>query len=180
MTFLPRKGVVVIDAKHYAQKKDTDRGAFYVIDGYGKYGSAVKVAPATEFFRATEDKPEVTYNFYVPKTGEYLIELMAAPTNPCVNGTGIHVQMKVGSKVKEAMLVGPEFKAGNSSDANWSQGVLDQIRSVAVLFALEAGVNSVTIGAREAGLVLERIRVRSVTTHIAPSYIGPDESAYVE
>lgn len=180
MTFLPRKGVVVIDAKHYARKKDTSRGAFYVIDGYGKYGSAVKVAPATEFFEASEEKPEITYQFCVPKAGEYLIELMAAPTNPCVNGTGIHVQVTAGNKVKEAVLVGPEFKAGNSSDASWSRGVLDQIRTVAVMFALEAGVNSVTIGAREAGLVLERILVRGVTTHIAPSYIGPDESAYVE
>lgn len=180
MTFLPKNGVVVIDAKHFAQKKDTDRGAFYVLEGYGKYGSAVKVAPATAFFESAEEKPELTYNFVVNQAGEYLIELMAAPTNPCVNGTGIHVQVKVGNKVKEGMLVGPEFKAGNSSDANWSRGVLDQIRCVSVLFTLEAGVNSVTIGAREAGLVLERIRVRSVTTHIAPSYIGPDESACVE
>lgn len=180
MTFLPQRGIITMDAKHFAKKHDTEKGAFTVIEGYGKYGNGVKVLPSDAFFTEKEDKPELTYRFYIPEGGDYLVELYAAPTNPSVNGTGIHVQVKTEYSRRTAALVLPGFKAGNNSEYAWCKGVLDQIRTIELIFKLQKGVNEISVSALEAGLVLERISVRPVQKHLKRSYLGPEECAYTK
>lgn len=177
-TWLPVKGVLCIAAEGYCAKTDTEKGSFQVLSGYGKYGSAVKVFPATADFSEGETAPELTYRFLIPEEGLYRVELLAAPTNSAVNRRAIRI--KVGSGEGErriATLVPEDFRAGDHRDARWCSGVLDQIRVTSVELPFRRGVQQLTVGALEAGTVLERIRICRVSVKLPESYLGPELSA---
>ena len=176
-TFLPANGVTVMDADHYTEKKDTGRGAYQVIKGYGRYGVGVKVSPCTADFMEKEERPELTYRFLIPQTGDYRVELLAAPTNSPVNGRAMRLTVGDGrTEMQTLTLVDEQFRAGENRDAGWCQGVLDQIRTVSAVMHFEEGVRQLTVGALEAGVVLERIRIYPADMTLPKSYLGPQES----
>lgn len=178
MTFLPKRGVITMNADHYAEKVDTAEGAFQVLKGYGQYGAAMKVVPSTAFFEESGEKPELTYRFLIPKTGDYRVELLAAPTNPSVNGQGIRFQAGCGGVSEIVELVPTDFRAGDTRDGRWCRGVLDQIHRAEFLLHFEEGVRELTFGALEAGFLPERIRIYPADQTLPASYLGPEESAY--
>ena len=185
-TFLQRNGVISIGAEHYAKKNDTAKGSFEIISDYGKYGAAVKVFPSTATFDEAEEKPEVTYRFYLEEDSDYQIELITAPTNSVVNCQGIHLmatvrefQPKTGaSKVSERKveLLPADFRAGESSDSRWALGVLNQERRCSVVLPLNQGVQELSIGVMEPGVVLEKILIYKSSISLLESYLGPAES----
>lgn len=179
MTFLPQKGVITMDARHFAANKGVPAGEFRLIEHYGQYGSAMKVAPSTAHFAEGQEKPELTYRFLVPESGDYRVELLAAPTNPAVNGEEIRVEVTAGNRTEILALVKKGFRAGNSWDPAWSTGVLNQIHAVATVLHFEQGVQELKVGALEAGTVLERIRISKADASLPASYLGPQESAFV-
>ncbi len=178
MTFLPRRGVVVMDAGHYAEKKDVEGAGFRLLEGYGKYGSAVKVFPVTASFpKEAALRPQLTYLFLLEQAGTYCVELLAAPSNSPVQGQAMRLQVSVeGAGTREAELISGDFRAGDHREARWCQGALDQVRTVSVSFEMEAGVQRLTIGAMEAGAVLERIRICPADSPYPDSYLGPEET----
>ena len=179
MTFLPKRGVIVMNADHYAAKRDAEGGAFCRIDGYGQYGVAMKVAPSTAFFEAGGESPELTYRFLIPKSGDYLVEILAAPTNPSVSGQGIRFRMESAGVRQILELVPGDFKAGDTRDGRWCRGVLDQIHKAETIMHFEEGVRELTLGALEAGFLPERIRISPAGSRMPVSYLGAEESVYI-
>lgn len=179
MTFVETDGVIVMDAAHYCEKKDTPTGAFRVLGGYGKYGSGVKVFPVTVSFEEAQEKPALTYRFLIREAGDYLVELLAAPTNSPEQGGSLSLSASAdkGKPVSVTFLSG-DFRAGDHRDERWCRGVLDQIRVAETKLHFDEGVRELTIGALEAGVVLERIRIRKADEKLPESYLGPSESAY--
>ncbi|MCH5337253.1 MAG: glycosyl hydrolase 115 family protein [Acetatifactor sp.] len=176
-TFLPMNGVVTMDADHYGSKKDTGRGEFRTIRGYGRYGVGVKVFPSTADFSVEEERPELVYRFWSRDEGNYRVELLAAPTNSPVNGRPLRVTVDNGQGEQQVLtLVEKDFLAGDNRDARWCQGVLDQIRVVQTVMHFGSGVQQLKVGALEAGLVLERVRVYPDHMKLPVSYLGPEES----
>jgi hypothetical protein len=55
----------------------------------------------------------------------------------------------------------------------WCEGVLNQIRICKASLSLEKGVREITIGALEAGLVLERVLIYREGKAPLDSYLGP-------
>lgn len=180
MTFLPAGGVITINADHYAESKSTGTARFERLAGYGKYGVGMKVMPCTISFGEQEEKPELTYRFLIPEVGEYRIELLTAPVNPHEKGQEMRVSLRSGEGSRIIMLVGSGYQAGDNRDPEWSRGVLDQIHRAETVFCFEAGVRELTLGALEAGTVLERIRIYREDCRLQESYLGPEESAYVQ
>ncbi len=178
--YLERQGVIVIDAAGYTRRKDTEKGAYRVIPGYGKYGSGVKVFPSTAVFVQEEDKPSLTWEFAIPQAGEYQVDLLVAPTNSPVSRQGVYVLVKNGAGQQARVEINaPDFRAGESSDPRWAQGVLDQIRVCSVNLPFEAGLQQLTVEALEAGVVLEQIRIHSPRVQVQTSYMGPRTSLRV-
>ena len=178
-TFLPMNGVVTMNADHFADKTDTVRGAFKTIQGYGRYGVGAKVFPSTADFAETEERPKLTYRFWVESEGDYRVELLAAPTNSPVNGRPLRVTVDNALGEQQTLtLVEHDFLAGDNRDPRWCKGVLDQIRTVSTVMHFKSGVQQLTVGALEAGLVLERIRIYRASETLPVSYLGPDESWY--
>lgn len=171
-TFLARNGVTVIGAGHFCRKKDVERGKYVVLPGYGKYAAGLKVFPFTAFFGEKEDRPEVTYRFYLEEAGEYQVELITAPFNSVVDHGSVNIMVQ-DLKVE---LLSADFDAGDSGDARWSRGVLDQERRCSIVLPFEKGVQELTVGALEPGVVLERLLIHKETLVIPDSYLGPEES----
>lgn len=221
-------------AEGFCSEKTAAEGAFRVISGYGKYGSAVKVFPVTADFSETEESPELTYRFRIPEQGKYKVELLAAPTNSAVANRAIRMKLKKHTPRREGQqeeprrnllqnvksagapeaarmeaarmeaarmeageteaaapeaermeaaetwrtvtLVTEDFRAGDYRDENWCRGVLDQIRTSALEMFFEEGLQELTIGALEAGAVLERICIYPAGKKMPESYLGPELS----
>ena len=176
-TFWPRQGVVTMEARHYCRRTDTERGSFRVIEDYGKYGSGVKVFPVTAEFGLMEEKPSLTYRFFCESTGDYTVEVITSPVNPQAKDKPLRCCLENGKKESRIMVVVPrDYRAGEHSDLRWSRAVLNQEHIAGVRMPFDAGVQELTIGALEAGMVIERIRIYPAKKPLAESYLGPEES----
>lgn len=176
MTFASRKGVISMLAEHYAQKSDVPGGAFCRIDGYGKYGSGMKVFPSTAAFAPEDEKPSLTYAFQIDNPGDYRVELFTAPNNPVQIGGSVNLLLQSGTQVRKLQLIAPDFRAGENSDPVWCQGVMDQIHTAETVFRFDAGVQTLTVSALEPGVVLEKIVLSPAEATLPASYLGPEES----
>lgn len=180
-TFFARDGVIVMNADHFAEKKDVDKGSWTVIGGYGSYGAGVKVMPSTASFESAEEKPGLTYRFYLEEAGEYQVEVLTAPTNPVSMGSSMNVMLQAGKGVPvKVQLVPEDFRAGDNRDWRWCRGVLDQVRKVTVPMTFGSGVQQLTLGALDAGVVVERIRIYKKKEDLKDSYLGPQETYRVQ
>ncbi len=176
MTFLSGKDAVVIGAEHFVKNKGTGKGTYRVIEDYGKYSAGVKVFPSTAVFGETEEKPELTYRFLSETSGKYVVELLVAPTNSVVNLKPLRLMVTGGRESRIVEILPADFRAGDYNDARWAKGVLDQIRIVKTELFFDEGVQELTVGALEAGVVLERIRIYPEGSSLKDSYLGPQES----
>ena len=181
MTFLEYCGVITMDAHHFCKKHDTEKGVFKHLREYGKSGNAMKVFPTTATFGEHEDKPSLTYRFLIEESGEYIIEVRTAPTNPVVKNQGIHYTITTKDEKQQIVVhVANDFRAGDHGDGRWCYGVLNQVRASYNKVHFGTGMEEITIGAMEAGFVLERILIYPKDKAIKPSYLGPMESFYKE
>lgn len=179
MTFVDTDGVITMEANHYAEKKAVAKGAFAELAGYGRSGSGMKAFPTTSDFAEDEEKPELTYSFLIPKEGDYKVEVWTAPTNSLQNKRPLQVQLKAqAGEYKTLEILSPAYRGGENSDRQWCEGVLNQIRVTKTELHFTGGVRKLTVGAMEAGLVLERILIYPADRKLPDSYLGPAESFY--
>jgi len=178
MTFLENNGVIVMEANHFCGKKDAPGGGFTELKNYGRSGAGMKVMPTTIDSGERDEKPSLTYRFFIEEAGNYTIEIWTAPTNPVQSKRPLRFVLLDPRGGEEIITAVPaDFRAGNSADRRWSGGVLDQIRVCKAQLALEKGVREISIAALEAGLVLERVLIYAEGKAPPPSYLGPPESA---
>lgn len=57
---------------------------------------------------------------------------------------------------------------------------MDQIRISSAVLPFKKGVQELSVGAMEAGVVLERIRIFHANSKIEDAYLGPEESVWVK
>ncbi|MCM1027500.1 MAG: glycosyl hydrolase 115 family protein [Roseburia sp.] len=175
--FLEQNGRFVLSAEHFSRKKDTAKGGFQVLPDYGKHGGGVKVFPSTARFAEGEEKPELTYLLYAEEAGEYRVEIVTAPSNPLANGGNVSLILTAGRGVRQRLSLFPEgFRAGEPGDADWVRAALDQERRVTATVYLDAGLQELTIGAMDAGLVLEKLLVYRAESAPEEGYLGPWET----
>lgn len=179
-TFLPRNGVIVMEAHHYMKKTDVAEGAYKHLAGYGRSGNGMKVFPATASFAEKKERPELVYSFMLPKEGEYDVELWSSPVNSLENNKPLRIVFTaegVGKyEEKEIEILGKNYRGGENSDWEWCVGVMNQIRKTKTKCTFGKGMNQIKIGAMEAGFVLERILIYQEQNRPDESYLGPVES----
>ena len=171
-TFLAHNGVIAMGSEHYCRKKDTAEGSFKAISGYGKYGAGIKVFPSTADFSEEGDRPEVIYRFLIEEAGEYQVDIITSPFNSVVNHRSVNMMVQ-GRKTE---LLPEDFRGGDYNDERWCAGVLNQERRCSVTLHFDKGVQELTLGALEAGVVLERILIHKPSLMLPDSYLGPEES----
>lgn len=70
------------------------------------------------------------------------MELLTAPTNPAVSGQEVRILAEAAGCKRTLVLVPSDFRAGDTRDAAWCRGVLDQIRSVKTVFDFKRACRS--------------------------------------
>ncbi len=181
LTFLERNGVIAIGAEHFYRKTDTAKGSFQVMEGYGKFGSGVKVFPGTAAFGEEEEKPWIHYRFVISEAGEYQVELLTAPSNPVKSGQSVNlmVKSKEGRALK-AEVIPVDYRGGDFWDGRWCAAALDQEHRASVTVELGEGVQELAVGGMEAGTVVEKLLIYKKGTKLPASYLGPQESYYIQ
>jgi hypothetical protein len=176
MTFLENKGVIVMHANHFCENNSAGTAGFTELENYGRSGAGMKVFPTTASFAEADKKPELVYRFMIEKAGEHIVEVWTTPTNSVQNKRPLRFMLN-----GEALTCVPaDFRAGSPGDPRWCQGVLDNIRVTKTKLLLESGVQKITIGALEAGLILEKILIYKKNSEPKASYLGPPESFYIK
>jgi hypothetical protein len=176
MTFMPHNGVIVMEARHFAAKKDTDVGVFTELKHYGRSGAGMKVFPSTANFIETDKKPVLGYRFFLEEAGEYTVEVWTTPVNPARANQPLRFMMGKPKKKKKIMTAVPADFVAFHSDPRWCKGVLDNIRKTTGSLQFEQGVQEIDIAALEAGLIIERILIYKKENEPPASYLGPQES----
>lgn len=177
--FTDDNGVIVMEANHFLTKKDLSDAAYTLIPDCGRSGNGMKVLPATASYAEGEDKPEITYGFYIKEAGTYNVEVWTAPSNSLVHGKEVAVAIRANAEgSKKLQILSPKFRGGDNAEWAWCQGVLDHIRVTATTLDFAQGLQTLTIGALDSGVMLERILVYPANEQLKVSYLGPVESFY--
>jgi len=184
MTFLENNGVIVMEANHFSGRKDVSGCGFIELKNYGRSGCGMKVFPTTADFtehcQGEKNKPALFYRFLIEEAGCYTAEIWTTPVNSVQNKRPLRFLLTDPANAEQIITAVPaDFRAGNPSDRNWCQGVLDNIRVNKTSLTLEKGVQEISISALEAGLILERILIYKKNMEPLKSYLGPPESFFV-
>lgn len=176
-TFLPKGPVCVMEARHFHHKKNAAGGEFTLLEGYGRTKSGMKVLPSTLDFTMEEERPELTYAFMLEEGGEYIVELWSAPVNSLQNKRPLNVAVAANEEApKMVEVLSSDYRGGENSEGRWCQGVIEQIRKTKTELTFSEGLQTITVGALEAGFVLEKILLYKKGTNLKPSFLGPKES----
>lgn len=178
--FLAEHGMFVIDAVHYADKQaglyEGEAVEFEELYDFGKYQSGIKAFPVTSSFDSKENAPSVTYELYSEEEKDCFLYLYTSPANPLIYGGKLSVEVSVNEgagKLVEFTKAG--YKGGEPGCIPWEQAVLNQEHVGSTEISLKKGLNKITVFAREAGMVLERLVVYPKDIERAVSYLGEKE-----
>lgn len=178
--FLAEHGMFVIDAVHYEDKQaglyEGEAVEFKELYDFGKYQSGIKAFPVTASFDSKENAPSVTYELYSEEEKNCFLNLYTSPANPLIYGGKLSVEVSVNEgagKLVEFTKAG--YKGGEPGCIPWEQAVLNQEHVGSTEIYLKKGLNKITVFAREAGMVLERLVVYPKDIERAVSYLGEKE-----
>ena len=178
--FLAEHGMFVIDAVHYADKQaglyEGEAVEFKELYDFGKYQSGIKAFPVTASFDSKENAPSVTYEIYSEEEKDCLLNLYTSPANPLIYGGKLSMEVSVNEEVgKLVEFTEDGYKGGEPGCIPWEQAVLNQEHVGSTEISLKKGLNKITVFAREAGMVLERLVIYPKDMERAVSYLGEKE-----
>ena len=169
---------VVFEAGDFAESRKEGSVEYMVLTNYGRTKDSVKTYPTTESFTeeqaAKHETAELTYLFEAAKEGQYGVAVYVAPTNPLYPGDTQRLTLTANDGETQVFSTLPvNFLAGNCWNGEWNQNVLDNIRRCEVTVTLKKGENRLTVGAVDAGVVLQKLVVYPLATPFQESYLGP-------
>lgn len=178
--FLAEHGMFVMDAVHYADKQaglyEGEAVDFKELYDFGKYQSGIKAFPVTASFDSKENAPSVTYELYSEEEKDCFLNLYTSPANPLIYGGKLSMEVSVNEEVgKLVEFTEDGYKGGEPGCIPWEQAVLNQEHVGSTEISLKKGLNKITVFAREAGMVLERLVIYPKDMERAVSYLGEKE-----
>ena len=178
--FLAEHGMFVMDAVHYADKQaglyEGEVVEFKELYDFGKYQSGIKAFPVTASFDSKENAPSVTYELYSEEEKDCFLNLYTSPANPLIYGGKLSMEVSVNEESgKLVEFTEDGYKGGEPGCIPWEQAVLNQEHVGSTEISLKKGLNKITVFAREAGMVLERLVIYPKDMERAVSYLGEKE-----
>lgn len=175
-TFVEHDGYISFHAKDYVAKRDTEGGAFAVLEPYGKCDSAVKVFPVVADFLYDDRPPYVEYSFAASRTGEYSARFYLAPTTPvCFEriqfmGFSVNDEPIVRLNTVENTEI-PFFLS-----EQWEREAKNNIKLVECKISCKQGENRLRFYGMSPGIVLEKVLIWNPKKELKESYLGPTDS----
>ena len=169
---------VAFEAGDFVESHKDSNAEYRHLTNYGRTKDSVKVYPTTESFTPEQAKTHATaeliYRLEAAKEGEYGVVVYVAPTNPLYPGDAQRLALTVNEDETTVFTTLPDhFLAGNCHNAEWNNNVLDNIRQCKLTVTLKEGENRLTIGAVDAGVVVQKLVVYPLANPLKESYLGP-------
>jgi len=169
---------VVFEAGDFVEYRKEGDVEYKVLTNYGRTKDSVKAYPTTESFTEEQavkhETAELTYLFEAAQDGQYGVSVYVAPTNPLYPGDEQRLALTANDGITEVFSTLPEnFLAGNCWNAEWNNNVLENIRQCKLTVTLKKGENRLTVGAVDAGVVVQKIVVYPLAKPFKESYLGP-------
>ena len=174
-TFVMSGDYVAIEAEHYTDSEAYGGDRFTRIPEYGKTLSGMKVIPVTNTYSEFEKSPYLEYSFVTDKAGEYEVTLYTTPTNATYRDNKLNVGISCNGENKVVSLIPDGFKVSDDN-ADWKQGVLDNIRLNTLKVNCAEGLNKLRVHALSTGLVLQKLVINPVGVSVPYGYLGPKET----
>ncbi len=169
---------VVFEAGDFAESRKEGSAEYKLLTNYGRTKDSVKTYPTTESFTAEQaakhETAELTYLFEAARDGQYGVRVYVSPTNPLYPGDAQRLALTANDGETEVFSTLPaQFCAGNCHNREWNENVLNNIRTCEVTVTLKKGENRLTIGAVDAGVVVQKLVVYPLAKPVKESYLGP-------
>ena len=169
---------VVFEAGDFVESRKAGNAAYKLLTNYGRTKDSVKVYPTTESFTKEQAKAhetaELTYLLEAAQDGQYGVTVYVSPTNPLYPGDEQRLALTANADETQVVTTLPKnFLAGNCWNAEWNQNVLDNIRQCKLVVTLKKGENRLTVGAVDAGVVVQKLVVYPLAKPVKLSYLGP-------
>ncbi len=158
--FIESRGVVSMEAEHFAECRVADDCGWRVIENYGKSLSSVKCLPNRRSFAEPTAAPYLEYRFYIEHEAEYTVTCVLAPTNNPEHGKGLRYALALDGGAPKIIDSLPEgFAAGSVDDKNWKRYVLDNCRRSESKITLTRGMHTLRFCQVDACIVLQKIEI---------------------
>jgi len=169
---------VVFEAGDFIESHKAGDVEYKLLTNYGRTKDSVKAYPTTESFTKEQaeahETTELTYLLEAAQDGQYGVAVYVAPTNPLYPGDAQRLALTANGGTTQVFTTLPKnFLAGNCWNAEWNQNVLDNIRQCKLTIILKKGENRLTVGAVDAGVVVQKIVVYPLAKPLKESYLGP-------
>ncbi|SFD95873.1 glycosyl hydrolase 115 family protein [Flavobacterium phragmitis] len=143
---------IYIQANQFTSKKDTKNYQWKTIEGLGYSDDALTLFPFTQRYFQNE-KPSVSYEFKIEKSGEYEIEVRLLPTHS--NNFDHKIGIQVDGKSTEYFKINTKDR-----DKTWKENVLRNSAIVKIPASnLSKGKHIVKIEVNQTGIVLDQLAV---------------------
>ena len=169
---------VVFEAGDFVESRKEGTVEYKLLTNYGRTKDSVKAYPTTESFTeeqaARHETAELTYLFEAAQDGQYGVVVYVAPTNPLYPGDMQRLALTANGDTTQIFTTLPDnFQAGNCHNTEWNDNVLDNIRQCKLTVTLKKGENRLTVGAVDAGVVVQKLVVYPLAKPLKESYLGP-------
>lgn len=144
---------IVIQANQFIASKNSENYKWQPINGLGFSNNAMTLFPLNQHYFKKE-KPAVSYEFEVPETGNYEVEVHFLPTHS--NNFDHEVFIKINDNESKSFLINTKDR-----DTVWKENVLRNSAIVKVPFsAANAKKQNMTISVNQTGIVFDYISIK--------------------
>lgn len=174
--FLETDGYVAMEATHFTEKHDVEKGRFQVLAPYGRTGEAIKVFPVTADFYREEERPWVAYDFYTQAEGTYRIRFYLSATTPVTFEPKQYIGFSVNDDDLQIVNTVREENKPFFLSAQWTKEAYEHIKLTEATVTCKKGRNRLYVYGMSPAVVTERIVLWKDGTQLPESYLGPRES----
>jgi hypothetical protein len=144
---------ITIQANQFISKKETKEYKWKTINGLGYSDNSVTLFPLKQQYFKTE-KPSVSYEFEVEKTGDYEIEIHLLPTH--ANNFDHQIEVQIDGNKAQSFSINTKDR-----DKTWKENVLRNSAIVKLPFSItNKGKHTIKIDVNQTGIVLDYITVK--------------------
>ncbi|MEO8236524.1 MAG: glycosyl hydrolase 115 family protein [Flavobacterium sp.] len=145
---------IFIQANQFVSKKDAKEHQWKTINGLGFGDNAVTLFPFRQSYFKTE-KPSVSYEFAVEKTGDYEIEIHLLPTHS--NNFDHEIGVQIDGNKTQSFSINTKDR-----DKTWKENVLRNSALIKLPVSItNKGKHTITISVNQTGIVLDYITVNT-------------------
>ena len=169
-------GYVTMEASHFMEKRDLEKGGFEVLAPYGRTGEAIKIFPVTADFYNEKERPWVAYDFFVQKEGVYKIRFYMAATTPVTFEPRQYIGFSMNEGETQIKNTVKEENKPFFLSAQWTKEAYEHIKITESTVTCKKGRNRLFVYGMSPAIVIERIVLWREGMELSESYLGPKES----